>query len=178
MARPNLIDLLAYLDLKVEESKQRSLQDEDIEEYVQQVLCELAGKFDNRYTVKEIKDELLREFRRGDGYPEYNFPQLILLGSSQMRALDPKTTKCVENQLKFLRPKQVSQRSRQPREFFASLRWEPKVNPRISSTPIRQGASTNTDRRSRISTVRRDTKQRKTYVAKARGFLPWMKGNY
>ncbi|KAF1934945.1 hypothetical protein EJ02DRAFT_416501 [Clathrospora elynae] len=111
------IQLLAYLDALIRGSKQRSLQDKDQEEHMQDVLAKLAAKTNGKATAEDVRAQLWQLFRSRRRWPEHNFPLLFHHGSSELY-LDRETTRFVEEQLSViilqdaLKDTQRSQRSR------------------------------------------------------------------
>jgi hypothetical protein len=102
MADPDLIEILAYLDYLVDGPKSRSLDARDTEAHIREVLGELANNFTYRYTINQIRQRLWDEFRGGYIYPDYNFAQLFLHGSSEIVTLDRDTRASIQDQLRTI----------------------------------------------------------------------------
>lgn len=135
MARPELVELLAHLDFLVEGPKLWSLQDSDTEEHIHRVLTHLTDKLGYQYTVDQIRERLWQEFRHSYDYPEYNFPQLFLHGSSSIQTLNPQTEQLLKDRLAALHLEAVhTPRSQRSRSVLPAPRTTPNRNRNNPST--------------------------------------------
>jgi len=134
----DLVEILAHLDFLVEGPRSKALPDKDAEKHIQRVLVDLAAKLGNRYAVAHIRDLLWQTIRRGYKYPEFNFPQLFLHGSSEIKDLDLETRKLVEERLAVIHLDTAlhAPRSRRSRSVFPTPTVTPSVNRRTTSTLI------------------------------------------
>ncbi|CAO2658464.1 Nn.00g061870.m01.CDS01 [Neocucurbitaria sp. VM-36] len=169
MARPDLIALLAHLDFLVEGPKESSREDVETEGYIHKVLAELAKRFDNRYTVKQIRERLWQEFQRGYRYPEDNFGQLFRHGSSEIRSLDSKTEKLVKQQRDAILVFEAQKPERNLRSGPIHLGSEllPRRRHGTTSTLVHVRSSTN---KTRTKIMQMD-KSHKNKKARSRGVL-------
>lgn len=141
MAGPELVELLAHLDLLVEGPKTWSLQDSNSDEQVENVLIALAGSLGDRYSVDQIRDELWQVFEQGDVWPEYNFPRLFLHGSCEIQFLRSEERIAVKERLEILRrakssrPRSLRARSRPPNSLASANRSHGARSSPARSTP-------------------------------------------
>ena len=139
MGPPDLIALLAHLDFLVDGPKTCSRADVGTEEHIHKVLVELADRFENRYTVEQIRERFWQEFRHGYRYPENNFIQLFRHGSCEMQNLDSETKRLVKQQLDVIyvgEPRRQRSLSRHPRPAVV-----PRRNRGNATAPARARSS-------------------------------------
>ncbi|KAF2707546.1 hypothetical protein K504DRAFT_38289 [Pleomassaria siparia CBS 279.74] len=168
MAHPNLVEILAHLDFLLEGHVWRSLPDRGII-HMHKMLVDLADKLGGGYTVDQIRERLWQEFQHGYKYPEHNFPQLFLHGSSEMQNLDPKTRKLVEERLIVIRLNAAfhAPRSLRSKSVATTSVALPNIDTRNTSTPTPPSAKSS-KRNRRTSSVQKNAPRKKNMPSKVR----------
>jgi len=163
MARPNLAEVLAHLNILVTRPRATSLGREDPEKDIHNVLVEVAKSLENRYSVVQIRRCLWDAFRTGWRYPENNFRQLFLHGSSEIPDLDSETVRSVSEHLEVLRLRQAYSMERSLRSGPRSSDpvTVPKGHRKKSSTPLRRRRDATTVNSERRPAQGAGVKQRK-----------------
>ena len=166
MAAPDLVEVLAHLDLLVEGPKTRSLQDANTEQQIRGILTEVGESLDNQYTVRQIKGRLWEEFRHGFMYPEDNFPLLFLHGSSEIHTLNPITVERIKERLDVLRleKEQKTPRTRRWRSIPPAPTIASKRTVKNTSTLARPCASSNPGKRHMKRINKNDTCKKNTSI--------------
>lgn len=103
MERPDLVEVLARLDILVEGPKTVSLADKNYDKYRDEILSKLAEQLDGHFKANQIRDQLWQEFRVEHRWPKCAFNMLFQHGSCELTKLDPEIKERVQKRAAELR---------------------------------------------------------------------------
>jgi hypothetical protein len=141
MERSLLIESLAHLDFLALTPKTTSLQ-KDPDEHICDGLTELAAHLNGVYTVSEIRECLWKEFCGNDyKWTRWNFRELFVHGSTEMKSLDPAIATAVQERVKEMLHLSIYE-PRKTRHGSSFPRAASTAGSRRSATPARKCTTT------------------------------------